>query len=359
MSDQLPGAFPSTPSCQNKIFEQKTPTATDFKFTPLSSMSGVKKQLYPNISHLKGGNNDDDDLARSIKEKGYSSNISTKVLSELNQRAASKNSHLQNKSSVLSPRSSRYNTSHRSRFQKMDSISSHYAASTRRNQVQARMDSMSKPINRQELEQDKENIPSYDPNSKRSGNSDIASAAKRRKTEVGVKEVRSSYKPTLTPSKKETNLQKILNSLPSAPKEIKETKTLKTKPSISQFSKPKPNIPSSTSTKTLRESRSISHLPKTLTKPTASSQLRASASIANLKQPQQTLRHTTSTRTLPKSTTLSNLTKPTASSISRSSSTVNNLNHQLTSKPSREALSTSRIPRSKSIMNDKSRPLWR
>lgn len=333
MSHQMPGAFPSTPRSNARAFDQKTPTAADFKFTPISSMSGVKKPLYPNISHLQQGQGNE--LEKEFQDLGYSNTLSTKVLSELNERAASKAPTSNTGNNVLSPRSTRYNPTHRSRFQKMESISSHYAAA-RRNKAKL----ASSGLDRQEIEVDKENIPSYAPHSKRTGVSEMASATKRRKTEVGAKEIRSPFKQTLSPSKGQTNLSKILNSAPQPPREIKQTrpvlkpldrKPLKISPSISNLSKP---LPRSSTTASM----------KTYLNPTVSS-----------------LKSSTSSKHLSRSSTLNNLTKPTAASISKSSTT-HNLAQTLHRKPSSTNLqeSVSRIPRSKSTINNKNaRPSWR
>lgn len=368
MSDQMPGAFPSTPSSSRGVgtssstraFEQRTPTSSNFRFTPLSTMSGVKKPLYPNISHLqaKEGN----ELEKEFEDLGYSNTLSTKVLSELNQRAATKKPSSNNlNASVLSPRSSRYNSTHRTKFQKMESISSHYAAA-RRNKAKLQSATATKAMDREAIEVDKENIPSYDPYSKRTGTTDMASATKRRKTEVGVKEVRSPVKQTLSPSKGQTNLQKILNSVPPPPKEIKP---LRSKQSVPSFAKP-------VEKKSLRSSKSVANLPRSTT--TASLNKPSSAASNQSLSTTPSLKHSASSRSLSRSSTLSNLTKPTASSLSKSatshnltkptassisrSTTTNNLAQTLRTKPSQESIS--RIPRSKSIVNEKSqKPLWR
>ncbi|ODQ57298.1 hypothetical protein WICANDRAFT_65557 [Wickerhamomyces anomalus NRRL Y-366-8] len=217
----------------------------------------------------------------------------------------------------------------------MESISSHYAAA-RRNKAKL----ASSGLDRQEIEVDKENIPSYAPHSKRTGVSEMASATKRRKTEVGAKEIHSPFKQTLSPSKGQTNLSKILNSAPQPPRETKQTrpvlkpldrKPLKTSPSISNLSKP---LPRSSTTASV----------KTYLNPTVSS-----------------LKSSTSSKHLSRSSTLNNLTKPTAASISKSSTT-HNLAQTLHRKPSSTNLqeSVSRIPRSKSTINNKNaRPSWR
>lgn len=354
----MPGAFPTTPSSSSRAFDQKTPTASDFRFTPLSSMSGVKKQLYPNISHLQTNNGEGNELEKEFKDLGYSNTLSTKVLSELDQRAATKSSSVHSKSNVLSPRSSRYNSSHRSKFQKLESISSHYAAARR-----LRQHAIPEPLGRQQTEVDKENIPSYAPHSKRSGATELTGATKRRKTEAGAKEI--PFMQTLSPSKGQTNLQRILNPA-TKPREVKEVKPMKShsilkpverkpiraSPSISNFSKP-------VESKTVRPSQSISNLTKTLPRSSTTASFKTHKSIPeNPTKETPTLRHTTSTRTLSRSSTLSNLAKPTVSSMSRSS-TSNNLAQTLRTKPSKEVMS-SRIPRSKSTVNDKNaRPLWR
>lgn len=354
MSSEMPGAFPTIPSSSSRAFDQKTPTASDFRFTPLSSMSGVRKQLYPNISHLQSHSDQGNELEKEFKDLGYSNTLSTKVLSELDQRAATKSSSVHSRSNMLSPRSSRYNSSHRSKFQKLESISSHYAATRRLRQHVGAESS-----GRQQTEVDKENVPSYAPYSKRSGATELTGATKRRKTEAGVKEI----PVTLSPSKAQTNLQGILNpgTLPREIKEAKPTKpilkpsekrTIRPSPSSSNFSRPTEN-------KTIRSSKSISNFPKTLPRSSTTASFRASKPVLETpaKEP-LTLRHTTSTRTLSRSSTLSNLAKPTASSMSRSS-TSNNLAQTLRTKPSKEVM-TSRIPRSKSTVNDKNtRPLWR
>jgi hypothetical protein len=248
-------------------------------------------------------------LEQQCSQLGYSKKLSNNVLLELDQRAATKNPRQSPfGKSVLSPRGSRFNTSHRSRFSKMESISSHYAAIRTKG--------------REEIELEKENIPSYDPNSKRCGASSLENVAKRRRTAMGRQEV----VPTLISSKRMNNLQEGLQKSVTD-RGVNETVSRIPKATVS-------TMRNSTSSRTLN----------------ISSEAQSRTISINMSPP-------TKSKQLPRSATLHSLTKPTASSLQRSTSN-RNLGQVIRSTPSMNNLS---IPRMQSSMNLKqqAKPAWR
>jgi hypothetical protein len=190
----------------------------------------------------------------------------------------------------------------------MESISSHYAAIRTKG--------------REEIELEKENIPSYDPNSKRSGASSLENVAKRRRTAMGRQEV----VPMLTHSKRMNNLQEGLQKS-ATDRGMKETVSRIPKVAVS-------TLRNSTSSRTLNVS------------------LEAQSRTISIK-----MSALTESKQLPRSATLHSLMKPTASSLQRSTSN-RNLGQVIQSTPSMNNLS---IPRIQSSMNLKqqAKPAWR
>lgn len=291
--EHIPGGFP----------ERRPPTQAAFTFSSVCTPFMKKQPLYPSLDHMPAN------LEQQCSQLGYSKKLSNNVLQELDQRAATK---LPRRGgfvkSVLSPRSSRFNSSHRQKFSRMESISSHYAASR----------------TREEIELEKENVPSYGPNSKRSGASSLENVAKRRRTAAGKQEVMPSQ---MTSSKRVQNLQEVLQR-PAMHREIKE---------------PIARVPSNTQS-TVRQSTSSMNLKKT---PMPSSRS-VHNNISQLTKPKQ----------LPRSTTLNNITRPTAASVQKSTSNRNL--HQQTFQSMRSAPSTNNLSSMPaSTMGFGQRPTWR
>lgn len=314
MPGAFPGAIPEEQDSQNDEFKDFiAPSTKEFTFTALPSHRGDK--LYPSLDHMTSGKQS---LQNECDNLGYSKKLSNNVLDELDKRAATKVRNTHNfKKSVLSPRSSRYNSSHRSKFQKMDSISSHYAA--------VRSKTSSLDLRREEVEMEKENVPSYGPNSKRSNVSILESATKRRRTGTGHQEL-------LTPSMTLTKVQPLTghpnSRIPRSPSKANLQ-------DLSTRIAPGPT-PSTTLKKAIPHSRAIS----------------------------QNISGLTAAKQLPRSSTLQNLSKPTASSLQRSASN-KNINQTLRTQPSMGSISSAStqgsLPRMRSSMNLKhqSKPMWR
>lgn len=344
MLPQMPGAFPTTPSPRKQqMFHQQTPSAPIFEFNSHNSSNGP---LYPTI--VLSNDVPEDSFQEKVNHLGYSQRLSSNVMSELDQRAAIKKINLSSggafstasnghsNPSILSPsRGSRFNSSHKSRFQKMDSISSHYAATrSHRNEI--------------EIEIDKENIPNFSPNSKRNGLTDMSSAAKRRKNQFGsfqeIYDANALYNST-SPTKQATH------TTVSPTKQATRTTISPSK----RFSNLNALVTGEHSTADCTNSRNMSStLPKSSSKlprsttssylqPTKSTLIK-SASRYNMETVPAKQAHPAMTR----SSTMANLTKPTASSLSKSK-------QPLTSFGS----NTSSIPRSTSTLPGSRKPVWR
>lgn len=291
------------------------PSQNEFTF---SARTPIKKPLYPSLDKMPSS------LQQQCSQLGYSKKLSNNVLQELDQRAAMMHPRPRCSpfgKSMLSPRVARFNGPHRQRFSKMESISSHYAAHRTKDE--------------EELE--KENIPSYDPHSKREGTTHLESSTKRRKTVLG----RQDVAPQLSSSKRMNNLQEVLN---------------------------KPTHRSTTTTSTRQVRQPVSRLPQNtqlnLTQSTSSIKLKPSLSSSKSISNNLSQHTTTSTTTshLPKSSTFANLSKPTVSSIHRSTSN-RNLGQQparsLRGAPSMNNLSSMTRTTSARNVAQNAKPAWR
>lgn len=308
----IPGGFPQE---WTQTYDYKVPSQEQFTFQSQTAQS-LRHPLYPDLDQLMP------QVSSSLQEQcsqlGYSKKLSNNVLQELDQRAATmhpRRSHIGkgNGGSTLSPRNSRFTSLHRQKFNKLESISSHY--STMRT--------------REEIELEKENVPSYDPFSKRTGSSTLESVSKRRRLDVG----RQDVVPQLSSSKRMMDFQQVLDR-PAQNHELVERVTTT-------------RIPLKAPTQsTLRQSTSSMNLKKQ-----HSTSLQQSRSIS------KGLSKVPSPR-ISKSTTMYNLNRPTASSLQKSTST-RDVARSLRSTPSMNNLSS--MTRTTSTMNTKQhqKPAWR
>lgn len=154
--------------------------------------------IYPSLtditSSMELSNNVSTDMASNMIGRGYSKTITNKVLNELNMRATEISLSIcaQQTAPTLAPnpterRKKRYSGIHRSKFNKMDSISSHYAASRTHNDRLPVKTALESEFKRSQNVMDVED--QSNDAGKRNSTIDISSINKRRRTLNGPEEV--------------------------------------------------------------------------------------------------------------------------------------------------------------------------
>lgn len=366
----FPGSFPTNPTnTNNNSFQNRAPTSSTFNFSP-SKQEQSSSSLYPNLCHLNNNNNNNSHnnkgaafLSNECEKLGYSNKLSTNVLSELDQRASSKLTSSSPAKPMQSPRQRGLQNSNR--FNRLESISSHYAV-IRHQQNNHHSQHQPNTINEDMMEIEKENIPAYDPNSKRSMDSHLSSISKRRRTELGSKKV-IPEQPKLPTSKRVNNLGSILHgssrqSRPSirhqaAPQSARPAPSLPPPP-MSGNTQTRSGVPTSSSFRFQPAASSAAANPIKSTRRrenTSSSRISTSKTMNNLSNITNTINdNELNSKKMRRSPTIENLTKPTLSSISKSAS-FRNLKA--------DVVGGSSIPRSKTTRfgesTANSRPIWR
>ncbi|KAH3668805.1 hypothetical protein OGAPHI_002560 [Ogataea philodendri] len=300
MSDyDVPGGFPSlqsreftlkTPPRIRSEMKTSTPSSGAFKFTPTHG-----KKLYPTIvlSPTDGSDSNtsyqEKDNASFTKEMDYlqtklfSSKLTSSVLTELNDRYQKvRNDNILNiqKLNATSPKplnrrpSSRYASDHRGRFNRLESISSHYAARRARQPPTENKQPARKVFEGPEHQTRKT------PNDKRLGLQDLGSASKRLRVLDGYKEVVESVESPTRPQEEKQKImeqqlnrqrgeQPVLGSLPRLQFSRPSSGSVASKPASKPASKlpsylqpTKSSIQRSESKPRLNTSESTSHLPR-------------------------------------------------------------------------------------------------
>lgn len=224
MDVEVPGAFQE----QNSSMELSTPIKK-IKNLRLDS-PGATSPIYPKLDEIYSPSH----IMDSMIDKGYSQRLTNTVLNELNMRANEISKLIKSPTSqepcnnATIRRNKRYSGIHRSRFNNMESISSHYAAkrsSNGKDPQNTKHDSikvLDTLLKRSENVIEKK--PTENDLGKRDAYLDISSVTKRRKTLNGPEEVLNlnPFKPAvpnqplsspikkLSPSKKSFNLNKLL-----------------------------------------------------------------------------------------------------------------------------------------------------
>lgn len=128
---QIPVHNSSQTSSQNSSQNSAQNSAVELMvFSRQESMSPIR---YPSMSDISVKPVPLEEISQNMIERGYSRTLSTKVLRELDTRASEISRQIStNDASVIRPSGAklkRYSQFHKPIFQKMESISSHYAAS--------------------------------------------------------------------------------------------------------------------------------------------------------------------------------------------------------------------------------------
>ncbi|CDK28603.1 unnamed protein product [Kuraishia capsulata CBS 1993] len=248
--------------------ENKTPTKSDgFKFN--TSLFDLKAPLYPSLDPKKSSESTGFSFNSGIFTKTYPTNVTKSVLEELNTRVKQvENTAIQN-----SPRaqrahrrkSSRFSSAHQTKFKRMDSIASHYAAS-RKTPASFSANGTIETGHRAVIENvhQRNEMKNCD-NSKRNNVSQLESAAKRRRTNMGatqevtaaapVKSVENEpqsriTRPAITSARKAQPLRTRLSSpSTSAPTRISRSTTMQ---AISTPGTKRPTLSNSVSSASLK-----------------------------------------------------------------------------------------------------------
>ncbi|KAG7880547.1 hypothetical protein KL937_002109 [Ogataea polymorpha] len=345
----VPGGFPSlqsqeftlkTPPRSRSEIKTSTPSSTAFRFTPTNG-----KRLYPSIV-VSPKDSTDCDTSYQDKEnpsftkemdflqtKLFSSKLTSSVLNEFNdryQKVRSENIINIQKLNNTSPKprsrrpSTRFNNEHRGRFNRMESISTHYAARrTGRQPVEATRKIFEGP----------EQITRKTPNDKRLGAQDLGSASKRLRVVDGYKEiVEPAESPTRPPEEKKKIMEQQfgrqrqekphLGPLPQlefSPAPRTATSDLQSSKVPSYLQPTKASIQRSESKQKLKRSETASYLPrlsnivrsKTMQEisPSRMNSSHASPHIASIKS-QSALTRSTSSNTLNRKSSIPQLVKP-------------------------------------------------